>query len=180
MIKNWKKFNESLVIIKEGTEPGLFMGWGQIKEFLGGEDSDWKVIERDFTLKPAAEAGEGAGASATINFEFKNMKVGKYLGIWASLVCPKSTSEKNGGKSGISFRIENDGSEESETKAKEFLTKIQDELATSLKREVSKDLKELGKSTTGSGYQDSVTEEDKETLLSQLDNFKSNKEYKKV
>tara|TARA_B100000900_G_C20411861_1_gene647171 strand:- start:55 stop:609 length:555 start_codon:yes stop_codon:yes gene_type:complete len=181
LLKEQKRMQQLAGIITETIDPGMFVGWGQIKDFIGGEDADWKVLDKTFSLRPGADSGSAEeGASASMSFEFKNMKIGKYLAIWPSLVCKNSAPAKNGNKTGIGFRVANDATEEDVNKAKEFIAAIQGALADSFKRELDKSLADLGKATVGSGYQDSVTEEDRKCLLDQLGNFKSNSDYKKM
>tara|TARA_R110000868_G_scaffold105774_5_gene290378 strand:- start:3197 stop:3751 length:555 start_codon:yes stop_codon:yes gene_type:complete len=173
-----KRMQKLAGIITETVEISMFIGWGKIKDFLGGEDGDWKVLEREFSIRPKADSGaEEEGASASMTYEFKNMKIGKYLAIWPSLVCKNSAPAKNGGKTGISFRCGNDANEEEVNKSKEFIAAVHGELTNALKQQLEKSLPDLGKATVGSGYQDSVTEEDKKCLLDQLGKFKSNSDY---
>jgi hypothetical protein len=173
-----KRMKQLAGIITETVDISMFVGWGQIKDFLGGEINDWKVLERQFSIRPKADSGaEEEGASAAMSYEFKNMKVGKYLAIWSSLVCKNSAPAKNGAKTGISFRVGNDATAEDENKSKEFIAAVQGELTNALKQQLEKSLPDLGKATVGSGYEDKVTEEDKKCLLDQLGNFKSNSDY---
>ena len=178
-LKEQKRMQQLAGIITETVEDlFMFTGWGQIKDFLGGEDADWKVLEQSFRLRPGADSGEKEeGASASTTYTFKNMKIGKYLSINSSLVCKNSIPAKNGRKTGISFKAGNDATEEDINKSKEFIAAVQGGLADSLKRELEKSLADLGKATVGSGYEDSVTEEDKKCLLDQLGNFKSSSDY---
>tara|TARA_R110000772_G_scaffold23454_1_gene62732 strand:+ start:695 stop:1249 length:555 start_codon:yes stop_codon:yes gene_type:complete len=178
LLREQKRMQQLAGIIAETVDMSMFVGWGQIKDFLGGEDADWKVLERQFSIRPKADSGaEEEGASASMSYEFKNMKVGKYLAIWSSLVCKNSAPAKNGAKTGISFRVGNDATAEDENKSKEFIAAVQGELTNALKQQLEKSLPDLGKATVGSGYEDSVTEEDKKCLLDQLGNFKSNSDY---
>lgn len=150
----------------------MFVGWGSIPKFLGGEEKDWTVSDRRLSLYTKAD---GMGPTAQLEYELMNKKEGKYLKMIASLVGPGSRYEENGNKTGIQFR-KNDKTDES--KSKEYIKSIQNELASTFNKLINKDLKSLGKLTVGSGYEDKVTEEDKKAIMGQINSLKSNKDFK--
>ena len=124
-----ENLNPTFRRINEAIEPNMFGGWGVIPKYLGGELSNWKVIDRKFDLLSKAE---GMGPKASMVFEFKNNKDFKigYLAIFVSLVDPNSRAAQNGAKTEIGYRVSDDIPKE---KAKEYISEIQPEIVNLMK-----------------------------------------------